>query len=604
MSFSLKTARVEQSSASKPPFLTLGEVTHEALRSWEMGCSQFFMHKSIPEEDMVKKIAWGMQDPQIQDWYLTNQDEIDAMTFKEYMAEVRNMWLPVGWADIVRRKMLASTQGQRPFSEWAIEVQSQNTLLRGTTLHLPLYHLESHMNAELAADYHTENVVEEDLRKWIEKVRLLDEKRLCYLARQKEAVEMALRAERARYNNDKKPTAHNRFSSNGNTTTKSSGGTSKAFTRLPSLTETERQLLRDNDGCFKCQEPFAGHTSSNCSKGFPDGAIYKLLTASLVATKKVKNGKDVVAAVDVNEDSEVVAVVMPSAVLGDGTDSGEECVAPLQTPHLRWECLVDGPAVSSPITVSTLIDHGSSLVLIGEELADKLGLRCCQLAKPLPISLALSKDKNAFLLLQYVKFACTSLDQAYTSRTVRAIVALNLCTPLLLGGPFLKYNRIVIDHELRTCIAKDANYDLLQPRQSPLKDPQRRQSPWGPELLWMKRDMVNELKMVLPEWKAIIDNECEKVKEVDVVAAVQARIDGLVYQDQLKALNAKYKKKFADWFPVDIPHNNTMPSDVLFCVNLKDANKIVQLRSYDCPKKYRAAWKTLLDSPDRHRLCY
>jgi hypothetical protein len=48
------------------------------------------------------------------------------------------------------------------------------------------------------------------------------------------------------------------------------------------------------------------------------------------------------------------------------------------------------------------------------------------------------------------------------------------------------------------------------------------------------------------------------------------------YQEQLKALDAKYKSSFMDHFPLDIPHNNTMPSDVLFHINLKDANKIVQ----------------------------
>ncbi|KAG2138055.1 uncharacterized protein EDB93DRAFT_726219 [Suillus bovinus] len=245
MSSSSKTARVEQASASKPPFLTMGEVTPEALRSWEMGCAQFFMHKNVPEEDMVKKVAWGMQDPRIQDWYLMNQEEIDAMSFKKYMAEVRNIWLPLGWADTVRRKMLASTQGQRPFSEWAIDVQSQTILLRGTASHLPdiniLYHLESHMNAELAVDYHAENVEEGDLRKWIEKIRILDEKRLRYLARQKEAVEVALRAERARSNADKKSNGNTRFSStSGRNTSKGTSNISKSFTRLPTLTDTER----------------------------------------------------------------------------------------------------------------------------------------------------------------------------------------------------------------------------------------------------------------------------------------------------------------------------------------------------------------------------
>jgi len=56
---------------------------------------------------------------------------------------------------------------------------------------------------DLAADNYVENIKEKELRKWIEKVRLLDEKRLHYLARQKEAVDNALHVERARSGIDK-----------------------------------------------------------------------------------------------------------------------------------------------------------------------------------------------------------------------------------------------------------------------------------------------------------------------------------------------------------------------------------------------------------------
>jgi hypothetical protein len=52
----------------------------------------------------------------------------------------------------------------------------------------------------------------------------------------------------------------------------------------------------------------------------------------------------------------------------------------------------------------------------------------------------------------------------------------------------------------------------------------------------MKQDVVNELKSVLPELKTIVDRECEPVKDIDVVAAIKARIDGLEYQDTLLAL--------------------------------------------------------------------
>ncbi|KAG2052512.1 hypothetical protein BDR06DRAFT_1009375 [Suillus hirtellus] len=361
-----KLARMEQTAASKPPILTAGQITPEALHTWENGCTQFFIHKEVKDDKKVKKAKY------------------DALTFAEYLKEVHTYWLPTDWADT----------------------------------------------------------------------------------------------------------------------------------------------------------------------GFPDGASYKTLTTSSIAAKKGKKG-GVVAAIDIEEDEvSIVAVVMPSAVLGTSTDSDKKCVALLKTPHLRWSCLLDRPAVSSPITISALIDHGSSLVLIGENLVKTLGLRCQTLQKPLPISLAVSQSKPV-LLSHYIKLSCTSLDGLYTSQTVCAVITPNLCTPLLLGGPFLEHNHIVIDHQLCTCIAKDTNYDLLQ-APVPTQTKKLKQPAFGPDLFWMKQDVVSKLKEVLPEWKAIIDNECEPVENVNIAAAVQMKIDKLVYEEHLKMMDKHLKDEFQDRFPADI----------------------------------------------------
>lgn len=117
-----------------------------------------------------------------------------------------------------------------------------------------------------------------------------------------------------------------------------------------------------------------------------------------------------------------------------------------------------------PICVNALIDHGSPLVLIDEQLVSKLGLRICALPRAMPVTMAMSGEvKDPFLLTHYVQLSCLSLDERFCSKSVRALLAPNLCTPLLLGAPFLSHNCIVIDHELRTCIAKNNNYDLLHP---------------------------------------------------------------------------------------------------------------------------------------------
>lgn len=46
----------------------------------------------------------------------------------------------------------------------------------------------------------------------------------------------------------------------------------------------------------------------------------------------------------VEEDRVAVAMVIPAinTVLGDGMESDDKCIAPSHTPHLIWDCLLDG----------------------------------------------------------------------------------------------------------------------------------------------------------------------------------------------------------------------------------------------------------------------
>ena len=51
----------------------------------------------------------------------------------------------------------------------------------------------------------------------------------------------------------------------------------------------------------------------------------------------------------------------------------------------------------------------------------------------------------------------------WKSKAIRAVVAPSLCSPVILGLPFLSHNKIVIDHDTHTAIAKDSGFDLLHP---------------------------------------------------------------------------------------------------------------------------------------------
>ncbi|KAG1854083.1 hypothetical protein C8R48DRAFT_610217 [Suillus tomentosus] len=93
---------MDQPAPTKPPFLTPGDFTPEILRTWEMGCQQFFIHKEVPVAEQVGKVAWGMQEPPVQEWYLNDQDRLNRLTLEAYMKEVRAYWLPSDWADVTR----------------------------------------------------------------------------------------------------------------------------------------------------------------------------------------------------------------------------------------------------------------------------------------------------------------------------------------------------------------------------------------------------------------------------------------------------------------------------------------------------------------------
>ena len=206
---------------------------------------------------------------------------------------------------------------------------------------------------------------------------------------------------------------------------------------VPKLTDSKKNLLKDNEGCFKCCRFFVSHRSKDCPNKFPEPGNYKTLTIKDVdAAKRTRKGK-AVAAVTINDDNSddkpgpssanPVAVVLgqsvnpvayipsnDSNVIGDGSDSDSDVstpiavlakvsnpqptpnapdggnTAPFHVPHLYWQCVTDGKANSFPITINALLDHGSHAVFISEQLADSLGLRRRQLPSPETVEMAMN----------------------------------------------------------------------------------------------------------------------------------------------------------------------------------------------------------------------
>jgi hypothetical protein len=187
-------------------------------------------------------------------------------------------------------------------------------------------------------------------------------------------------------------------------------------TKLQKLTEAERKLLFDNQGCLKCRRFFIEHRSTNCPNNWPTAIRYRTLTqADVDRTHGGKGkGKVMVAVMDRNEaltltphpvtmvmgSMKELAAYMPAnassiiehgdesisdnsvctiaAILEPALEEGGSLMVidpPLLVPHFRWACEVASGVVSAPMTVESMLDNSSELVLIDSMTADSLALK-------------------------------------------------------------------------------------------------------------------------------------------------------------------------------------------------------------------------------------
>ncbi|KZT17916.1 hypothetical protein NEOLEDRAFT_1152861 [Neolentinus lepideus HHB14362 ss-1] len=321
-----KYASVEQSGTKSIPFLLPGELTPAIIRDWAEACELFCTNqKDLKPEDYVKKVAWGMRDLDMRDWYRTEKAKINAYTLPEYIEAMKARYLRPDWDEEARDALALSTQGLLPFAKWQTSFRADNILLRDT----PFYfeeadvrkHLNTHMHSDLKALCKREKankIVKFD--EWLEKVRVLDEHRL-------EDERRLLRLLGKSKSVTTRPTSTS-------TQTASSGPSSTRTTDkkkvLPKLTDDERNLLDKYNGCRKCRRFNVSHMSSNCPNDFPNAETYKMLTEadalrSRGATSSKLSRTITTAAVIEESPAEVVAaVVMPSAVLDESDEDTDD----------------------------------------------------------------------------------------------------------------------------------------------------------------------------------------------------------------------------------------------------------------------------------------
>lgn len=199
-------------------------------------------------------------------------------------------------------------------------------------------------------------------------------------------------------------------------------------------------------------------------------AAKKAKATSKPSVKAIAATSAMIGAVDSDEDVSAAAAVLPNSSHEYHSDSDKdldishrEVSQKIRAKHLIWNCQIHSLTNDFPVKTHALIDNGAHLVLIRPELVEQLGLKRHKLHEPELVDDAFGDKRSKTKLYDYVKLSLTSLDAAWTSKLIRAIITPGICMPIILGLPWLIHNKIVTDHDARTCVDKITNYDLLNP---------------------------------------------------------------------------------------------------------------------------------------------
>lgn len=624
-----RDAYVTQTSPNSAPTLATGDVTPAVFNRWESMCKRFFATKKVPEDEKVSRVIYHLENPAMIEWINVEEEELLGMTFATFCTTFKKKWFPKSWEDTIRARMI-SMQGRRSFFDWQYAVRADNLLLVGTEDHIKEGDLRKflfdRLNIELRAAYKRNDKKDEisditDLNAWVEEVRTLDD----------ELAEEDRRTKNlwlSHMKDEPRVTTRSGPSSSKATT---SASTTPTVSRPPKITDEERRLINENNGCLKCRKLYTDHWAKKCPYDAPSGENYAPITIATAAAAKLAynalqakaNGVSVNAVFgntnsddddNMNEDS-----TQSSSVYDEDSGDSESLDAYVLEPNpsnllppLWWDCRIDGPVTDVPIIVKALIDTGCPTVLISPELAECLHLEVKPLHKPLTVNAAYStggKRGSRISLDRFVKLSVCSKDYAFQSKSLYAILCPGLHADLILGTSFIGHNNIVIDVGLHTAILRGTTHDLLHPpdpklaRKNPaaVKSPRALRREWvvAGKILKDQTRLALQQRFLRDDIKEKVDSVCEPAEGIPIIAYVRTRIVELAEQDRLAKLDAKMKAKHKDRFPTDIPHTSELPNDVHHRIVVSDAKKIRVSRAYTCPRKFRESWRILIEQHEK-----
>ena len=127
-------ATVEQEGPAKCPIMGEGGLNTKNIHQYDDCCNGYFDVKDIPGDKQVCKVIAGIHDQCMKDHISTNHACIIALTFPEFMKEIKDNWLDKNWEAMAWVQLLHMVQGQdQPFHDYHVLKDCTNNWPHATT---------------------------------------------------------------------------------------------------------------------------------------------------------------------------------------------------------------------------------------------------------------------------------------------------------------------------------------------------------------------------------------------------------------------------------------------------------------------------------------
>ena len=478
---------VFKQDGNKCPILHHGELSAEIFRDFITGCRNYITNKEITENKQMIKVMTALKGYIWENWVSIYYDELRTLPLTDFLQRFKDAFMPPEWETDVCVKLNALTQSEtQTFRNYSTAVRDINSLLHGTESFLDDPKLRTRIEAGMdltlarrarACDKKLHLIIK--FQPWLDALKELDTDLQAECAERHSELEAIMKAMQHKSHNDRGLSDPSR---KYNTAPSKSVPSTNAPSHLnskdypPKLTPEEGSLLINNHGCMKCHRLYVFHTKFECPNNFPKCTGYKPVTQA---------GVDAARCAHENKTKKTIGTVAPAtltagpslhpvaAVMGyasnpvryqvnyslavlsnkedeDELDSSEvrgrlaaivkdvnnimpdslnllkadsEFVAPMMVPHMFWRASASLPN-SLPMQFDCLLDIGSHLVIIHEQLVKDLNLHCCKLHEHFISKLAMQPDGLKFLkFTHFVKLKLYNSSGTYVAKTIHTVIS-------------------------------------------------------------------------------------------------------------------------------------------------------------------------------------